>query len=142
MGTPLTAGVLSGAAALSAVPLLEHDAPLLFDGLTGRAVPAIAVSAVAGAFALVSLWRRTLRIARAAAVVAVAAVIAGWGAGQYPWLVAGVVTIDDASGARASLWALAIVFAAAGVFVLPALGYLFWLTQRSGWARADAARPH
>lgn len=137
----LGAGILSGAAALAAIPLLEFDAPALFDGLTGRALPAIAASAVAGAASLAALWSGRLQVARAASVIAVVAVIVGWGAGQYPWLLADVVTIDDAAGARATLWALITVFAAAAVLVLPALGYLFWLTQRPGWTRAERAGP-
>jgi len=135
----LGAGILSGASALAAIPLLEHDAPTLFDGLTGRALPAIVASAVGGGMALVALWRHRFLLARAAAVAAVAAVVVGWGAGQYPWLLADAVTIDDAAGARATLWALIVVFVGAAAVVLPALGYLFWLTQRPGWARADRA---
>ncbi len=138
----LAAGVLSGAAALAAIPLLERDAAALFDGLTGRAAPAIAISVVAGATALAALWSRRFQVARAGAAVAVVAVVIGWGVGQYPWVLAEVITIDRAAGARATLWALVVVFAAAGAVVLPALGYLFWLTQRPGWARADRAGRH
>jgi len=135
-------GVLSAeqAVALAGIVPLEEDAPTLFDGLTGRALPLVAASAAAGALALLALWRRQFLLARAAAVTAVAAVVAGWGAGQYPWLLAGVVTLDDAAGSRATLWALVIVFAAAAAIVLPALGYLFWLTQRPGWVRREGSR--
>jgi cytochrome bd ubiquinol oxidase subunit II len=56
-------------------------------------------------------------------------VITGWGVGQYPWLLVDQVTIDDAAGADATL----VVVALAGVIVLPALAYLFRLTQQ--WTR-------
>ena len=35
----------------------------------------------------------------------------------------------------------ALAFGVAGVFVVPALGYLFWLTQRPGWTAKDTHRP-
>ena len=56
------------------------------------------------------------------------------GGGQYPWLLVDQVTIDDAAGADATLVGLLVVVGLAGVIVLPALGYLFWLTQQ--WNRA------
>ena len=133
----LGSGAVTGAVALAAIVPLGRDASTLFEGLTGRALPIIAASGFAGALALWALWRSRFVVARPAAVTAVTAVIAGWGAGQYPWLLTDTVTIDVAAGARPTLWALLVVFAAAAVLVLPALGYLFWLTQRPGWVRRD-----
>lgn len=136
----LGAGGVAGAVALAGIIPLEHDAPTLFDGLTGRGLPLVAASAAAGAVALLALWRRWFALARMAAVTAVAAVVAGWGTAQYPWLLTDTVTLDDAAGARATLWALVLVFGAAAAIVLPALGYLFWLTQRPGWVRRETDR--
>ena len=130
-------GTVAGAVALAGILPLEHDAPTLFDGITGRGLPLVAASAAAGGLALLALWRWSFQVARAAAVAAVAALVAGWGVSQFPWLLTDVVTIDDAAGARATLRALVIVFAAASAIVVPALGYLFWLTQRPGWVRRD-----
>jgi len=133
----LYSGGVAGAVALAGIVPLEQDAPTLFEGLTGRALPLVAASAAAGAVALVALWRRRYTPARAAAVTAVAAVVAGWGTAQYPWLLTDAVTLDDAAGSRATLWALVVVFGAAAAIVLPALGYLFWLTQRPGWVQRE-----
>ena len=44
------------------------------------------------------------------------------------------VTIRDAAGAQ-TLVGLLIVVALAAVIVLPALGYLYWLTQTQDWSR-------
>ena len=68
------------------------------------------------------------------AVVAVGSVVTGWGVGQYPWLLVDQVTINDAAGADSTLVGLLIVVGLAGVIVLPALTYLFRLTQQ--WNRA------
>jgi cytochrome d ubiquinol oxidase subunit II len=68
--------------------------------------------------------------------VAVAAVITGWGVGQYPWMLVDEVTIADAAGAEAALAGLLVVVELAVVIVLPALGYVLWLTQTEEWTRA------
>jgi cytochrome d ubiquinol oxidase subunit II len=67
--------------------------------------------------------------------VAVGAVILGWGAGQYPWMLVDQLTINGAAGAHTTLTALLLVAALAAVVVLPPLGYLLWLTQTEKWSR-------
>ncbi|MEZ5250124.1 MAG: hypothetical protein R2713_13215 [Ilumatobacteraceae bacterium] len=100
------------------------------------ALPLVIGSAIAGIASLVALALRRDTIARAAAVLAVVAVVAGWGSrstrGSSP-------TRRPSSRplVRATLWALVATFAVAGVFVIPSLAWLFWLTQRHGWAAAE-----
>jgi cytochrome d ubiquinol oxidase subunit II len=125
----LGVGVVTGLVVFAGLVPLDHDAPTLWDGLTGRALPLVLVAAVAGAATLVLVWTRRYRPARVTAVLAVATVISGWGVGQYPWLLVDQVTIDDAAGADATLRGLLLVVVLAGVIVLPALAYLFVFTQ-------------
>ena len=110
---------------------MDHDAPRLFDRLTGRALPIVLLSAAAGLASVLLLWRDRPKSARVAAVVAVASVVAGWGFAQYPWILVEAARIDDIAGARPTLWSLVGVFALAAVTVLPALAYVYWLTQRA-----------
>lgn len=131
----LGVGVVTGAVVLGTLVSLRHDAPTLFDGLSSRALPLIVVSASAGAATLWLLWRRSFSLARLTAVAAVAAVVLGWGTGQYPWLLVDQVRIEDAAGAPATLAGLLVAVALAAVLVVPALGYLFWLTQTDRWTR-------
>jgi len=133
----LVVGAVTGFVALVGVFVIESDAPTLASHLHGRAAPIIAGSAVAGAAALWLLWREQWALARAAAVAAVGAVVVGWGVGQYPWILVDQVEIADGAGASATLVALLVVFVLAGLFVLPALGYLLWLTQQDAWAATD-----
>jgi len=128
----LAMGLVTGAVALGGVLPLRDDAPTLFDGLTGRALPLIVVSGVAGASTLWALWRRRTELARVSAVVAVSSVVLGWGVGQWPWLLVDVVKVEQAAGADATLWALVVVSGIAAATVLPALAYLYLLTQRTG----------
>jgi cytochrome d ubiquinol oxidase subunit II len=128
-------GALTGAVVLGAlVPVLD-DAPTLSEGLTGRALPLVLLSAVAGTATLWLVWGRRYAIARWPAVVAVGAVVSGWGVGQYPWLLVDQVRVADAGGAEATLQALLVAVALAVVVVLPPLAYLFRLTQSEEWSR-------
>lgn len=126
----LTAAV-TGAIALIGVLPLRNDAPTLFDGLTARGAPEIAISVVAGLATLWFLRRRRLRQARISAVVAVAAVVLGWGFGQYPWILVDSVTIADGAGHPATLTALLVAAAVAAVVVTPALVLLYRLADSS-----------
>jgi cytochrome d ubiquinol oxidase subunit II len=131
----LLVGTATGVLVLAALPPIMRDAPTLAEGLTGRAAPLIVTSIAGGILALVLLLRHRSNAARVSAVVAVASVIVGWGAAQYPWLLVDEVTIAEAAGAPATLRALLLVAALAGVIVIPPLVYLFRLTQSEAWSR-------
>ena len=131
LGSGLAAG---GVAAIGILPL-RSDARTLFDGLTGTALPVILLSAVAGTTALVALWVRRWDPARVAAAVAVAAVVAGWGVGQHPWMLVGSAEIEQSAAPRATLWGLVLVVGLAAVLVLPPLAYLLSITQQGWWVR-------
>jgi cytochrome d ubiquinol oxidase subunit II len=133
----LASGLATGAVALVAVVVLHRDAPTLFHGLVHRGLVLMVASAAAGGLALWALWTNRHGTARVAAVAAVGTVVLGWGVGQYPWMLVDSATIDQAAAGRATLWGLVVVVGLAAVLVLPALAYLFWLTQRSGWVRAE-----
>lgn len=128
-------GAVTGALVFAALWPIREDAPTLSEGLTGRAAPLIALSALGGVATLVLLWRRRYSVARYTAVAAVASVVSGWGVGQYPWLLVDEVRIADAAGATATLQALLVAVGLAGVVVLPPLLYLFRLTQSEEWSR-------
>ncbi|GAB2978335.1 cytochrome d ubiquinol oxidase subunit II [Nocardioides montaniterrae] len=130
----LGVGVATGAVVFAALVPLEHDARTLSHGLEGRAAPLVVASAMAGVATLVLLWRRRYAVARLTAVVAVAAVVSGWGMGQYPWLLVDQLTLNEAAGARATLEGLLVAVGLAGVLVGPSLFYLFRLTQSEDWS--------
>lgn len=132
----LVVGVTTGAVVFAALVPIQRDAPTLSEGLMGRAAPLIVLSALAGTATLALLLRRSYGVGRFTAGAAVAAVLFGWGVGQYPWLLVDEVTITEAAGAEATLQALLYVAAVAGVLVLPALLYLLRLTQSDEWTRS------
>jgi cytochrome d ubiquinol oxidase subunit II len=128
----LMVGVVAGTIVFAGLYPVRHDAPTLSAGLLGQALPLLVVAGLAGAATLVVLFRGrglALDAARILAALAVAAVIAGWGVGQYPWMLVDRLRITEAAGATTTLEALLVVVALAGVIVLPPLGYLLWFTQ-------------
>jgi cytochrome d ubiquinol oxidase subunit II len=127
------AAVAAGAAALAAAVTIETTAPELAEGLHGRGAVLIVVSAGAGLVALHGLVRRRLAQARVGAFVAVAAVVTGWGVAQYPDLLVGSATIDEAAGAPVTLRLLLVVTAAGLVIVGPALIWLLHLADSPEW---------
>lgn len=131
----LAVGAVTGSVVFAALVPLQRDAPTLADGLVNQAAPLIAISALAGIATLVLVAIRRFEVARVTALIAVAAVVTGWGVGQYPWLLVDEVTITDAAGAPATLEALLVAVGLAVVIVLPALGYLYKLTQSESWSR-------
>jgi cytochrome bd ubiquinol oxidase subunit II len=91
----------------------------------------VLLSIACGLGALVLLWRGAQRGVRLLAAGAVAAVIWGWGAAQYPYLLPQTLTIEQGAGASETLTAVLVVFGIAVVVVLPSLALLFTLDQRS-----------
>jgi cytochrome d ubiquinol oxidase subunit II len=123
----LISGVIAGAAAAVGLIPLHADAPRLFHELVdGRALPALIVSVVAGGAALWLVRGRRYEPARYTAALAVAAVIAGWGLGQSPYLLPGL-TIEHAAAARDTLIALIVAVVAGGIILFPSLTVLFRL---------------
>jgi cytochrome d ubiquinol oxidase subunit II len=127
----LAAAFVAGALAVAGIFVLRDDARFIYDGLTSEGLPLVLLSLACGLGALVLLWRRAPRGVRSLAVAAVVAVIWGWGAAQYPYLLPETLTIEDGAGASATLTAVLVVFGIAVVVVLPALALLFVLDQRS-----------
>jgi cytochrome d ubiquinol oxidase subunit II len=127
----LAAAVVAGALAVAGIFVLRDDARYIYDGLTSEGLPLVLLSVICGVAALVLLWRGARRGVRPLAVGAVAAVIWGWGAAQYPYLLPQTLTIEQGAGASATLTAVLVVFGIAVVVVLPSLALLFTLDQRS-----------
>ena len=113
----LGAGVVAGALAVVGLPIVHHDAPALWDGLTsGWGLAAVAVSGVAGAATLALVYGSGFEPARVTSAVAVTAIIAGWALAQRPQFLPGL-TIEEAAAGRSSLIAV-IVPVAIGAVVL------------------------
>ena len=127
----LVAAVATGALAIAGLVALRSDARYVYDGLTSDGLPLVIASLVCGSAALVLLRRRAHRGPRPLAVGAVVAVVWGWGVAQHPYLLPQVLTIDDGAAPSDTLTSVLIVFGVAVVLVLPSIGLLYMLVQRS-----------
>jgi cytochrome d ubiquinol oxidase subunit II len=128
----LGVSVVAGVGAVLGVVALHQDGRFIYDGLTSW--PGIALVILSGICGLAALG---LLIAgrhiglRVAAVGAGTALIWGYFAAAFPYLLPTSQKISDAAGASGSLTSVIIVFGVAAALVIPSLILLYSLSQRS-----------
>jgi cytochrome d ubiquinol oxidase subunit II len=105
--------------------------PSTLDSRLDRAAPFIALSAATGIATLILLWHNAFRAARGTAALAVAAILWGWAAAQYPALIIGHLTVTSAAGPAATVRATFGVLVAGLVLLGPAVVVLFRVFGRS-----------
>jgi cytochrome d ubiquinol oxidase subunit II len=137
----LGAGVVGGVVAIGAIFVLDADSHALYRSLvSARALPAVAVSVLAGAATLWLVWRRRFEPARFLAALAVAATIAGWALARWPTILPGLTVDEAAAGHDTLVWVVVSVLAGA-VVLFPSLGLLFGLTLRGRFHEPAGAQP-
>ncbi|MGH9158352.1 MAG: cytochrome d ubiquinol oxidase subunit II [Acidimicrobiales bacterium] len=135
------AALAAGAIALGGIFVLRADSPELYDGLTGRGLPLVVISATGGVASLGLLARARYRAARIAVVVAVTAIVWGWAAGQYPDLLVGQLTIAEAAGSRTTLVAMLVSLGVGSLLFGPALVALLVMHARGQLDESADRRP-
>jgi cytochrome d ubiquinol oxidase subunit II len=126
----LAAAPVAGVAAAFGLVELHSEARYVFDRLLDQGLPLVVVSGLCGLGLLAVLLRGGRRPLRPLAAGAVVAVIWGWGVAQFPYLLPTSLKIGAAAAPDPTLDVVFIVFGAAAVLVLPALGLLYTLSQR------------
>lgn len=126
----LWAALFAGAFAVAGIFALRSDARYVYDGLTTDGLPLAILSAACGLAVIAMLLRGARRGIRPLAVLAVAAVIWGWGVAQFPYLLPTSLDISAAAAPGPTLTSVLVVFGVAAVTILPALGLLYTLSQR------------
>lgn len=126
------AGVLTGGLAGATFAELSSSSPHVYAGLTGRALPLVAISIAAGIVVLGMLWLRWYHalFLRLAAAIAVATVVWGWGLAQYPYLFPTSLPLAAGSAPTATLVAEFVVAGLAVLLVVPGFAVLYILEQR------------
>jgi cytochrome d ubiquinol oxidase subunit II len=125
------AAVVAGIIAFVGIIVIHSDARYLYDGLTSRALPLVVASALCGIGSLVLLVRGATWGARILATGAVAAVVIAWGVAQWPYILPESLKVSDAAAPTGTLEAILVVFGFAAVIILPSLGLLYMLDQKS-----------
>lgn len=136
------AGLTAGITALVGLFVLDADANRLWTRMLHVGWPLVAVSAAAGAAALLTTAVPTLRarptVVRPLGALAVAAILAGWGVAQYPYLLGTHLDLHAAAAPLATMAALGVVTVLAVLLVVPSLAWLLWLTHRGALADTDS----
>jgi cytochrome d ubiquinol oxidase subunit II len=126
----VVSGVLAGAIAVVGVFVLRADAHYLFDGLTSRALPLVAVSAFCGVGSLVRLVRDDHRIARLLAIGAVASIVVAWGVAQWDYILPTSLTVSAAAAPSGTLSTILEVTVLAVLLIVPGIGLLYYLDEQ------------
>ncbi|MCX2948912.1 cytochrome d ubiquinol oxidase subunit II [Lentzea sp. NEAU-D7] len=126
----LVIAAVAGAVGLGGIAVLRTDAPTLFAGLTGRGLPVVVLSVIAGLAAPGLLLARHYTLARIASAVAVTAILIGWAVGQYPYVLVPSLTVEQAAMGRTTLTALLVALGAGALVLVPSRTYLYVLFQR------------
>jgi len=126
------AGVLTGGLAGGTFAELSTSSPHVFAGLTGDALPLVAISIAAGIAVLGMLWAGWYYALglRVMAAIAVATVVWGWGLAQYPYLFPTSLSLAAGSAPKASLVGEFVVAGLAVLLVAPGFALLYFLQQR------------
>lgn len=130
------AALVTGALSLAGLAVARIDAHRLFTRLLSVALPAVLVSVLAGAAALILLRRAAPPLVRVLAAVAVAALLVGWCVAQYPYVLGTHAALSEVAAPRSSLVALVGIVIAAVVVIGPSFALLYVLQQRAR-LRAD-----
>ncbi len=133
----LGAGALAGALAAGGIFIVNADRHELFHALlTGRALPAVIVSFVAGLATLMLVHRRRYEPARYCAALAVAAIIAGWALSRWPTILPGLTVQQAAAGHDTLVWVTVAVLCG-GAILFPSLALLFRLALTGRFQTAE-----
>jgi cytochrome d ubiquinol oxidase subunit II len=133
--------IIAGAmtAVLGALGLIQapFQAPRLWDGIVGNALPAVVVTMLVGLGAAASLLLGRYKLARALIVLETACLLGSWGLAQLPYLIPPDVTVTGAASPEVTLVALLVSTAIGMVFLIPSLWFLFRTFKGSKPAPAE-----
>ncbi len=135
----LASAIAVGVMALSVFLLSDKGAPIIRHHLSQSwwAWPLQIATAIIALAAIYSLWKRRFRMARFFAAAQVTLILWGWGAAQFPYLVAPDVTIYNSAAPAITLRLVWWTLLAGSVLLFPSFYYLFRVfkgsaTQREG----------
>lgn len=140
----LGAAVAVGVCAAAALVLGSGTSLRVTDALVTKpwAIPFQLVTALFAITTIASLITRRYKLARAAAVLQVSALIWGWGGAQFPALIPGVHTIESAAAPAITLRLVTYGLLGGAVVLVPSLWYLFRVFKSettSAFERVDTA---
>jgi cytochrome bd ubiquinol oxidase subunit II len=134
----IVAAVVSGVLAAVTMVVLRTTAKPVFTELTsGRALPLVVISVVAGVTVLALLLFDIVTPVRPLAALAVAAVVWGWAVAQYPDVLPPDVTIASTAAPTGTMASLLVIVGVIVVLVVPSFALLFRLAGSGRLAEGE-----
>ena len=127
----LVAGAVTAALGALAAVLAISEAPTLWQGLIGKALPFAVAAVVIGLATAAALLRHLDYLARVLVAAETACIFLAWGVAQWPYLIVPDVTVDNGASPASVLGPLLIVSVLGLVILLPSLWYLFTVVKRT-----------
>jgi cytochrome d ubiquinol oxidase subunit II len=127
----LIAGAVTAALGALAAVLAISEAPTLWQGLIGKALPFTIAAVVIGLATAAALLRRLDYLARVLVAAETACIFLAWGVAQWPYLIVPDVTVDNSASPASVLGPLLIVSLLGLVILFPSLWYLFRVVKRT-----------
>lgn len=123
------AGIAVFLAAVATLAFARTEAPAIWTGLVRSAwAPAYqGAVAVPAVLAFWALWSRRFRLARAVATVQATLILWGWALIQYPEMLPGLLTIEQAAAPAVTLKLVLGALVAGFIVLVPSLVFLFRL---------------
>ncbi len=131
----IASGTVVVALSVAVLPIVRHEAPAFWTRLlSARSVPLFAAGVAAALTSGAALRVRAYRVARLATIVQVTCLLTGWGAANYPYLVAPDIDVHTAAAPAATLRFVLFAVPIGLCVLLPSLAYLFRVFKRSSVA--------
>jgi cytochrome d ubiquinol oxidase subunit II len=121
----LVAGAVTALIGAIAAILAKAEAPVLWAGLTGSALPLSLAAVLIGLATAATLLLGYYAAARLLVAAETACIFAAWGVAQYPYLIVPSLTLANAATTPSVLVAVIIASGAGMVILFPSLWYLF-----------------
>ncbi|HEX5546141.1 MAG TPA: cytochrome d ubiquinol oxidase subunit II [Ktedonobacterales bacterium] len=135
----LIAGAVTAALGALAAVLAISEAPTLWQGLIGKALPFAIAAVVIGLATAAALLLHLEYLARVLVAAETACIFLAWGFAQWPYLIVPDVTVDNGASPASVLGPLLIVSLLGLVVLLPSLWYLFRVVKRTPRPSAPSA---
>lgn len=125
----LWAGAITALFGAVAAVLASIEAPILWHGLIGKALPLSLAAVLLGLATAGALLGQRYQVARVLVVGLTACILAAWGLAQWPYLIVPDVTVGNAASPASVLGPMLIVALLGLVVLLPSLWYLFHVVK-------------
>ena len=127
----MISGAITALFGALAVTLASSEAPTLWHGLIGKALPFSLGAVVLGLATAAALFFNAYLVARVLVAAETTCILLAWSVAQWPYLIVPDVTVTNAASPASVLGPMLIVALLGIVILVPSLWYLFSVFKRN-----------